>query len=641
MEQYARLVLGGLALWLGMMGFARAQSDDTFIEAREAFRTGNRAKLELLAPSLSSHVLYSYVLYWRLRQRIDEASPAEVREAITFLADGPLADRLRNDWLKSLGKRGAWETFRTDQVGLRSEDIEVTCYGLQRGIANGEAPALQAARTLWLTGKALPEPCTNAFEAAIQAGAITTADVWGRVRLALQQGQVGLVKGLNRYLPPKEAPDSKALDAAAANPRSFLERKAAAFETRGAREAAMFAVQRLARSAPQEAAIRWRMMAASFTPEEREHVWGQLGYFGTMFHDPEALAWFARAGTLSDSLLEWRARAALRSRQWTELMAAVDAMSEGTRSEPEWRYWKARALKAQSNVPQANALLVPLSAEHHFYGLLAAEDLGETIGAPSESYRPSESDIQTITAVPAIRRAMALYRLGLRFEGNREWTWAIGTFDDRQLLAAAELARRNELWDRAINTAERTRTLHDFELRFLAPYRERFRAYAVENGLDEAWVFGLVRQESRFVADARSSAGASGLMQLMPATAKWVAGKLGLKNFRQALVTDLDINISLGTYYLKYVLEQLDNQPVLASAGYNAGPGRARAWQPDDAMEGAIYSETIPFNETRDYVKKVMSNAVHYARTFGQGMVSLKQRLGSIPPRARSGDGAR
>jgi soluble lytic murein transglycosylase len=190
------------------------------------------------------------------------------------------------------------------------------------------------------------------------------------------------------------------------------------------------------------------------------------------------------------------------------------------------------------------------------------------------------------------------------------------------------------LWDRAINTAERTRSLHDFGLRYLAPYREQFRAYAIEHGLDEAWVFGLVRQESRFIADARSSAGAMGLMQLMPATARWVAGKLGLKSFRQAVVTDLDTNISLGTYYLRHVLDTLDNHPVLASAGYNAGPGRARAWRPDGSMEGAIYSETIPFNETRDYVKKVMSNASYYARIFGRGAVSLKERLGIIPPRS-------
>jgi soluble lytic murein transglycosylase len=396
-------------------------------------------------------------------------------------------------------------------------------------------------------------------------------------------------------------------------------------------------LQRLARTAPQEAATRWRALAQSFSAPEREYAWGQLAYYAAMYHDPDALSWYARAGQLSDTQLAWRARSALRARQWAEVLASIDAMGEAARTQPQWRYWKARALKVQGKTVEANALLAPLSTEHHFYGLLAAEELGEAIGAPSESFRASEAEIQAVASLPAIQRSLALYRLGLRFEGNREWFWVIAGFDDRQLLATAEFARRNELWDRAIDTAERTRSVHDFELRYLAPYRDRFRSYASEHGLDEAWVFGLVRQESRFIVDARSSAGAAGLMQLMPATAKWVAGKLGLKGFRQAIVTDLDINISLGTYYLKHVLETLDNQPVLASAGYNAGPGRARAWRAEDEMEAAIYAETIPFNETRDYVKKVMANATYYARAFGQGLVSLQQRLGWIPPKGQPG----
>ncbi len=605
--------------------------------AREAFRTGNRLKLDQLAPALVQHTLYPYVAYWRIRQRLDEVPAAEVRDMLAALADGPLSDRLRNDWLKSLGRRGQWDAFQTDQVGIRSEDIEVTCYAMQLGIANGDDEAMRRARTFWLRGRPLPTVCNPVFDAAIRAGVISNADIWGRVRLALQQGQVTLASGLNRYLPQKEGIDAKALAQASSNPRLFLERKHAVGD-RGDREVVMFALQRLARTAPQEAATRWRALAGAFSAEEREHVWGHLAHWAALRHDPEALAWFALAGKLTDTQLEWKARAALRSSQWDGLLATIDSMGEGARSEPEWRYWKARALKVKGQRAAANALLAPLSTEHHFYGLLAGEELGEAIGAPAESYRPSESEIRSIAGVPAIRRALALYRLGLRFEGNREWAWAIGAFDDRQLLAAAELARRNELWDRAINTAERTRALHDFGLRYLAPFREQFRVHSARHGLDEAWVFGLVRQESRFIADARSHAGASGLMQLMPATAKWVADKLGMTSFRQTLVNDLDVNISLGTYYMRYVLDLLDNQPVLASAAYNAGPGRARAWRADEEMEAAIYSETIPFNETRDYVKKVMSNATFYARMFGQRAVSLKERIGIIPPRASATD---
>jgi len=233
-----------------------------------------------------------------------------------------------------------------------------------------------------------------------------------------------------------------------------------------------------------------------------------------------------------------------------------------------------------------------------------------------------------------------LFRLDLRLEGVREWVWAIRGFDDRQLLAAAELARRDGIYDRAINTADKTVMLHDFKLRYLAPYRDVLQVHASEMGLDEAWVYGLIRQESRFIAGVRSGAGAGGLMQLMPGTAKWVAHKLGLKNWRWSQVTEVDTNINLGTYYLRHVLDTLDNQPVLASAAYNAGPGRARRWRPDNAIEGAVYAETIPFNETRDYVKKVMANATYYAQVFGQQVQTLKARLGIIGPRNRAEESA-
>ena len=240
--------------------------------------------------------------------------------------------------------------------------------------------------------------------------------------------------------------------------------------------------------------------------------------------------------------------------------------------------------------------------------------------------------------VPGLQRALAFYRLNLRFEGNREWIWAIRGFDDKQLLTAAEFARRHELYDRAINTAEKTIELHDFSVRYLAPYRDVMKDYVRQQGLDEAWVYGLIRQESRFIADARSRAGATGLMQLMPATARWVAQKIGLKNFRWTGVSDVGTNINLGTWYLRHVLDTLDNHPVLASAAYNAGPGRARGWRAGTPMEAAVYAETIPFNETRDYVKKVMSNASYYSQQFGQTLLSFKERIGVIVPRTRAAD---
>jgi soluble lytic murein transglycosylase len=205
--------------------------------------------------------------------------------------------------------------------------------------------------------------------------------------------------------------------------------------------------------------------------------------------------------------------------------------------------------------------------------------------------------------------------------------------NDRELLAASDIAQRAGVFDRAIAAADRTKSEHDYSLRYLSPYSDQIRPAAKNQSLDDAWVYGLMRQESRFVTNAKSTVGASGLMQLMPATAKWVAKKIGLKDFHQGQVNDTDTNVLLGTSYMRMVMEDLDNHPVLASAAYNAGPGRARKWRADTAIEGAVYAETIPFSETRDYVKKVMSNSVYYSALFNGGPQSIKSRLGIIGPR--------
>jgi soluble lytic murein transglycosylase len=248
-------------------------------------------------------------------------------------------------------------------------------------------------------------------------------------------------------------------------------------------------------------------------------------------------------------------------------------------------------------------------------------------------YRPTAEEVAGVEQAPGIRRALKFYELGLRYEGALEWRWTVRGYDDRNLLAAAEVARRAGWYERAIDTAEQTKSLHDFTLRYPTPYREVVSGYTRQLALDEAWVYGLVRQESRFVVDARSSAGAAGLMQLMPATARQVARRLGMSGVDRQRVTSIDTNISLGTYYLRDLMDSLDNQSVMATAGYNAGPTRARSWRADKPLEGAIFTETIPYNETRDYVRKVMSNTMYYSRLFGQQFTGLKERLGVISPR--------
>ena len=618
---------------------AHAGPDDDFLAARDAFRAGDARKLDVLARRLQTHALEPWVAYWQIRLRLDTAAPDEVRAFLSTYRDTLVAERLRIDWLKLQGKNQQWDLFDTEQRPP-GDDVELICYGVQSRVRKGAEEALQEARALWFVPKELPESCSPLIAALVERRLLTEEDLWTRVRLTLEAGQVSGARRAAQWLPVGQAPDPAALNAVYASPAGYLERTSIDVRSRAARETAMFAVYRLARTSPQQAAAWWGRLESRFGPDDRAYVWGQVAHFGAVRHDPSALEWYGKARDLSDLQLAWKVRAALRIRNWKEVQAAIDAMTGKERQEPAWRYWKARALKSQGRDEEALALLKPLSQEHHFYGQLAVEELGGRVSVPATMFKPAAEELQAMQAAGGIRRSLALFQLGMRVEGTREWLHTIRGYDDKQLLAAAEVARRHEIYDRSINTADRTAAIHDFGLRYPTPYRDMLKVHANRLNLDEAWVFGLIRQESRFLSEARSTVGAGGLMQLMPATAKWVAGKIGLKDWRWTRVTDVDTNLSLGTYYLRHVLDTLDGQAVLASAAYNAGPGRARAWRPDMQIEGAAYAESIPFNETRDYVKKVMSNATYYAGNFTQQLQSLRERLGTIGPRRREAEPA-
>ena len=625
-------------LWLICLPLAAlsghsAALDEDVLAAREAFQSNSAARLETHARRLQGHLLEPYVAYWRLSLKLEEASPEEVRGFLAANRDGPLAERLRSEWLKVLGERGEWDLFNAELPLLATRDVEITCYALRSRMQAKPEETLSQARSLWFVNRDLPDSCTPLLEAMIAAGIISGDDLWSRIRLALEAGRVSEARRIAEWLPADQAPEPRSLEQAASNPAGYLERQSYNLKTRASRETTLFAVHRLARVAPPQAARHWTRIEERFSREERAYVWGMIGYLGAMRHDPDALAWYARAGDLSDLQLAWKVRAALRARDWQEVLSAVDAMTERERSVSAWRYWKARALRALGRGEEANELLQPLATEFGFYGQLALEEMGARIAAPSTAYQPGAEDVRAMGQRAGLRRALELYRLNLRTEANGEWLWAIRGFDDRRLLAAAEVARRHEVYDRAINTADRTVGLHDFGLRYLAPYRDVLKTHTAQLALDEAWVYGMIRQESRFIPDARSAAGASGLMQLMPGTASWVAKRIGLKNWRWSQVTEVGTNVGLGTYYLRHVLDAFDGQPVLASAAYNAGPTRARTWRPEAAMEGAVFAETIPFTETRLYVKNVMANATYYAHSFSQQVQSLKQRLGMVGPR--------
>jgi soluble lytic murein transglycosylase len=326
-------------------------------------------------------------------------------------------------------------------------------------------------------------------------------------------------------------------------------------------------------------------------------------------------------------------RAALRAGSWSEVASAIDAMPETEAQESAWRYWKARSLAATGHVEDATRLYGGLATEPHFYGFLAAETLGATIVPQSEPLSPEPAVLAAFAARPAVQRVVKLSALDLRPEGHREWLAVVRGLDDDALLLASMFAQQNGLYDRSINTADRTRQRHDFSLRYPTPYKSEIDEAAKRNGLDPALLYGLVRQESRFVADVVSAAGAVGLMQLMTPTARWVAKQAGRSDVRALKLDDPALNVELGSFYLRYVMDRFGGQPALATAAYNAGPGRAESWRGAVSLEGAIYVETIPFTETRDYTKKVLANAMFYQARLGLPYLAMRDRLGMVTAR--------
>ncbi len=632
------LTIAALAGWAvaGLAAPKAPPADEALLKSYDAFRARDGLKLSKFSAPLASHVLAPYLAYWRLKLQLEASPDAEVRAFLQREAGSYVADRLRADWLKVLGKRRDWQSFDQELPLLVQDDLELRCYDWLSRLARGDGGAYEEAKAIWLEPRELPEGCNALVDRTLEAQRISVDDVWRRVRVLFESGAIGAARRTLAFLPAGQKHDEWQLNQAATAPKNFLAAPSRNLERRAARETTVLAVLRLGRSDPEAAVQVLRGKLGQRLPsEDVKYLWGRLAYEGARRHLPEAHQWYRLAddAALNDEQLAWKARAALRAADWQAVRDAVDRMSVSTRQDAAWSYWYGRALGAQGAGDGARAYYLRISGQPNFYGLLAAEELGAMAGIPEPFHVASEAEVAAAGANPGLARALELYRLELRTEATREWIFSIRGMDDAQLLAAAELARRAGIFDRAINTADRTLSAHNYKVRFLAPFKDVFNEYARLFGLEEAWVLGLVRQESRFIVNAKSSAGARGLMQLMPATARWVAKRNGLRNFSPERVAEVPINVALGTGYLKTVMDDLGHA-VLASAAYNAGPGRARRWRDARPLEGAIYAETIPFPETRDYVKKVMANTMYYSQLIGGKLIPLKDRLGQIPAKS-------
>jgi soluble lytic murein transglycosylase len=630
----------GLGLCLTLATLAPpAHAADAFLDAQDAFRRGNWARLNAVAPKLKEHPLWSYVEYYRFRMQLEQASQKDVDAFIERYNGDYIADALLADWLRQLARRERWEAFQAEYPRLQQPDGEIKCMALNARRSRADPAVIDEAVSLWRALPELGEGCHRLFSGLFDRGLLPESEIWQRARLQFEQGRYSMAKQTLGYLAKTRRLNDRAWSALNNKTEPYLNGFSPERPLAGQNlELVVLAIQRLARSSPDDAARQLTRLSPQLPPADSAFLWGQVAGQAAFQHMPEALRWFALAdpAPLSDEQQRWMVRAALREGDWTRVSQLIDAMPPAIAEEPAWIYWQARAQRAAGRVEAAVLLFERIAGQPTFYGVLAAEELGRRAEPPARATPVTVEEMAEVSKLPALQRALALFQLDQRTEAVREWSWGLKGMNDRQLLAAAELAKRQHLFDRAINTAEKTQKEHDYSLRYLTPYDDKIRPAARLATLDDAWVYGLMRQESRFITGAKSSVGAQGLMQIMPATAKWVAKKLSLKHYRPSKVTDIDTNVLLGTTYLRLVYENLDRHPVLASAAYNAGPSRAKRWRdPLRTLEGAVYVETIPFSETRDYVKKVLTNAVFYTMLLNGKQDSLKARLGVVTPNGK------
>ena len=609
--------------------------DEMFAALREAAKRDDGARAFELSSRLANYSIPSYIEYYRLKPRVKDLPDAEIRDFLKRHDGSAIADRLRNDWLIELGKARDWKTF-DEQYPLFAldDDTQLTCYALMSKIDRGQNVAADA-RALLVAPKDYGEACPALVMRLAETRQFTDDDTWYQVRLASEYNFPNLMRKLALSTDAPEGLIAQAYD----KPGAVLAKSASG--PRAVHEAFLIALGRVARNNLEQAGAEVLGASSYLSPRELATGWATVAMQAAQKLQPDAVEYWKKTtgAPLSLDGYQWRVRSALRAGDWALVKSSIEAMPASLKDDSDWVYWLGRAYKAQGQREQADERFQSITGLTSFYGQLALEEMGQKVTIPARAAAPSEDDLAAMAANPGFRRAFRFFDMNMRFEGYREWNWQLRKMTERQMLAAAEFARRSNVLDRMVNTSDRTKTEVDFTQRFPSPHHDIMHPATRELGLDKAWVYGLIRQESRFVQAARSNVGASGLMQLMPATAKEVARKIGMMDFSQARINEVGTNIMLGTNYLYIVLQSLDGSQPLATAAYNAGPGRPKAWRSTltRPVEGAIFAETIPFAETRGYVKNVMSNATYYAALFENTPQSLKARLGTISPKGYSG----
>lgn len=620
-------------------------SEEQFNDALAAANARNTGLLQQYQSSMQNDVLGYYPEYWQLNTNLAAQPSSAIVSFAQRYPQSAMAEKLSADYVEEKVKQADFASAQPVLPYVSNPDQSETCAIAQVRASTGDVLVLAEYKDVWLTTNTQPEFCTGLAKMMLSNPLMTKDDREQRLWVLLRSGQAGQAVataqtlGLNLSLAQ--------LNSIQANPLNYLWSAPKASDLDYAY--LIYAIGRLADSDLASALSALKRTTDNTPVKIQKALYRTVAYVGgttvmkNNFNREVLLSFDQSYGMpLSYEEAEIYARQAIRFSSWESLIRAIDAMPPDKKQEDRWQYWLARAYEQRNDSAAkktAREIYHRLAAEgDDYHNLLAKDRLGGRYQSFPQNYEPTAADIHRLSQDPHFRRAFSLKSINAPASYvNREWNWAVRQaylkHDDGLILAAAKRATDMGWYDRAIYAADRTTKQHNYNYRYATPYRNYVVSHSQNAGIDPAWAYGLMRQESRFNTGARSQVGAGGLMQVMPDTAKLIARQMG-ETYNPAALSDMNTNIRYGTFYLSMIQNQLSGSPVLATAGYNAGPNRARRWQSEyQPIAADQYTESIPLTETRDYVKHVMTNATHYGVLLGQGEQSMNQRMQTIPMR--------
>jgi soluble lytic murein transglycosylase len=606
------VILGLFALLLpAVQAESLSPQQASFLQAEKALKSGNSARYRKLKDSLSDYPLVAYLDYAEASRSLADSN--KVERYLELNSDTYLADKLRYRWLKRLGKRSHWKQLHANYK--TSENTKLQCYHIRAAISQGDAEeVVDEALKMWMTGKSQPDECDPVFKYLNKHEYITKQLRWQRIGLAMDRGNISLARHLAKKLPRSWKTNFKQWIRIHKKPLKGISRVKKWKDNSRNRDLLVHGVKRYARDDTKAAWDLWRDELKSrfdFSNAQIHDVERSLVLRAAWRHMPEAADWFTQvsASVFNKEAREWRVRTALRAENWQAALKYIKGLPKNERQSEEWLYWRARSLEAMNQSTAAKLIYGKLADHTSYYGFQAAEKLGREYIFTNEPVidEAAARNVDLLVQEPAFQRIHELYEIGRITDAFREWRFEIGRMSADEKRVAARLAHNWEWHFTAIMTTAQAGHFADLDLRFPLLYLDEINVEAERQKLTPSLVYGVIRRESAFREAAVSPAGALGLMQVMPRTARKMSKKMGLRKLSRTQIKKAHYNIKLGSRYLRQVLDQYDNHEILATASYNAGPYRVKKWLPEENVLAAdIWVDSITFDETREYVKAVL-----------------------------------